>query len=179
MVLDTTGPRSGLGSLRLDADAAPASAVSDPFVPPGGPELLVRTWLRSSRPDSRVRVWIEGKSGDQDVSRMAALEGIPSDWAERKVRVADLPAGGLQWARLRFELMAPGRLWIDDLAVSSTTGQQLSELDRRALEALCAAQIAYRENRLADFARWTNSRWVRPEVPVLAAHPGLDAVRSR
>ena len=40
--------------------------------------------------------------------------------------VAGVQAGGLERARLRFELLAPGRLWIDEVAVS---GEILSEPD--------------------------------------------------
>jgi len=40
------------------------------------------------------------------------------DFAAFDVRIDDAPAGRLDHARPRFELAAPGRLWIDDLSVS-------------------------------------------------------------
>ena len=46
---------------------------------------------------------------------------VSTAWEGRAVRASDVPAGGLDKARLRFELLAPGNLWIDDLHVPSET----------------------------------------------------------
>ena len=35
------------------------------------------------------------------------------DWSESIIRASQLPDGGLDSARLRFELVGPGRLWVD------------------------------------------------------------------
>lgn len=179
VMIDLVAPRSGIGSLRFDAETAPSAVISDAFTPPGGRELIVRAWLRAEPPNAKVRVWVEGQSGDQSVRLVAPLE-VPADWAERKIRAATLPEGGLQWARLRFELMDPGQLWIDDLSVH---GEQLSEPDRRAMRDLMTAQVAYREGRWADFARLVGSRWVRmadlgSPSPSLATSPEGESARS-
>src|SRR5262249_62099541 len=140
----------GRGRRRLEAAAAPASAVSDEFTPEVHSALLVRAWLRADRPDAKVRLWIEGESGGRPYVRVSEMSAQPA-WAERAVRAGDVPPGGLDAVRLRFELMAPGALWVDDLSVAGAT---LSDPERRnARNALVAAIQAYREHRYADFAR--------------------------
>ena len=152
-------PHSGRGSLRLDARVPPGvrrqrslrrRAVQS--------SLTVQAWLRADRPDARVRVWIEGEAAGGPSSAGRELSAGP-DWAATAVRVADLPAGGLDAARLRFELLTPGSLWIDDLASPATTPTEPERLNARS--ALLAAMHAYREKRYADFARLAGSHWAR------------------
>jgi hypothetical protein len=158
VAVDTAQPHTGHGSLRLDAPSPPASAVSDEFAPDAGSALLVRAWLRAERPDARVRLWIEGKSAGAPYRRVLEM-AVPSSWTERAVRAGDIPPAGLDGARLRFEMLTAGRLWVDDLGVS---GEPLSEPERRnARNALLAALQAYREKRFADFARLAGSHWAR------------------
>ena len=76
------------------------------------------------------------------------------------VRASELHrSGGLESARLRFELLGPGRLWVDDVMV---TGEALSESERLyARRDLTAALFAYRDKKYADFARLAGSHWAR------------------
>jgi hypothetical protein len=161
--VDADRPHSGRGSLRLDARALPALAVGDWFAPPGGSPLTVQAWLRSDRPDARVRVWIDGSAGGKPLSRHAELT-VPTGWTPVRVAAPDLPPGGLDRARLRFELLAPGRLWVDDLSLA---GQGPSEPERRAQRAMAAALQAYKDGRYADFARLANSSRAHPLGPGL------------
>ena len=75
------------------------------------------------------------------------------------MRASDMPAGGLDSARLRFELLTPGILWIDDLHVPGETTSRSARLN--AQRTLLAALQAYREQRYADFARLAGSHWIR------------------
>src|SRR5205823_2800703 len=78
---------------------------------------------------------------------------------EAAIRISDLPADGLDRVRIRFEMLVPGRLWIDDL---SLVGRGPTDLERQhARSALTAALQAYGEGRYADFARLAASHWVR------------------
>ena len=159
VVVDPSAPHGGRGALRLDAPDAPASAVSDDFAPGArAAGLVVRAWLRSDRPDAKARLWIEGEAGGRPYRRVCDLS-VPTAWADRTVRANDLPAGGLDAMRLRFELTAPGTLWVDDVSV---TAEALSEPERRnARNALLAALRAYEEKRYAEFARLAGSHWAR------------------
>jgi hypothetical protein len=167
VVIDLAQPHSGRGALRLDAPSPPASALCDDFVPNVHSVLIVNAWLRADRPDAKVRVWIEGEAAGKPYRRVSEITVQPA-WAERAVRAGDVPPGGLDAARLRFELLSAGSLWVDDLAIS---GEILSEPERRnARNALLAALQAYREKRYADFARLAGSHWAR--------HPAAGAESS-
>jgi len=170
VAIDPARPHSGRGALRLEAPSPPASAVCDDFTPGPHSVLLVRAWLRADRPDAKVKVWIEGEAAGKPYRRVSELTVQPA-WAERAVRASDVPPGGLDAARLRFELLTPGSLWVDDVGVS---GETLSEPERRnARNALLAALQAYREKRYADFARLSGSHWARH--PAAAPAPAATA----
>ncbi len=159
--VDASRPHSGRHSLRLDARAMPASAVSALFPPPGGRSLTLRAWLRADRADTPVKVWIEGESGGSRFSRHVDWTA-GTDWRELRVQASDLPAGGLERIRLRLERTSPGPLWIDDVTIG---GDGPSESSRRAQMILTAALHAYREKRYADFARLAGSHWARQVEP--------------
>jgi hypothetical protein len=170
--IDPVRPRSGRGSLRLDARVVPASVVSDPFVPPGGGNLTLRTWLRSDPAEAPVRVRIEGELRGHPIVRLANLTAH-RDWVEAAILVGDLPAEGLDRARIRFEMGVPGRLWIDDLSLA---GPGPSDVERQhARSTLTAALQAYGEGRYADFARLAASHWVRREgTDLVGRFPEVD-----
>jgi hypothetical protein len=156
--LDRDRPHSGRGSLRLDAQRGPASVVSEPFRPEGRSVLTIRAWFRSDRPDAKVRVWIDGQAGGRAYLRQLDV-ATRTDWAVSEIRASPLPDGGLDSARLRFELLGAGRLWVDDVSV---VGDALGESERlNARRDLTAALSAYREKRYADFARLGGSHWAR------------------
>jgi hypothetical protein len=168
--IDSTQFHSGHGSLRIDAHALPAAVISDRFAPDVQTSLTIQAWFRSDQPDSRVRVWIEGESAGQPFVRRSELT-VPTEWSPLAVRTSEIPTAGLTGARLRFELLGPGRLWVDDL---SLTSEMLSETERLNVQrALVAALHAYREKRYADFARLAGSHWARlPAVLRVAAAEG-------
>ena len=170
LAIDPVSPHSGEGSLRVDSPTAPGAVVCDDFALGVQPVLLVRTWLRADRPDAKVRLWIEGESAGTAYRRLSEL-AVPQSWTERAVRVSDVPPAGLDTARLRFELLTAGTLWIDDVNVS---GETLTEPERRnARNALLAALQAYKEKRYADFARLAGSRWTRHPVVIGAGQAEL------
>jgi hypothetical protein len=82
-----------------------------------------------------------------------------TEWSAVTLPMEGLPPEGLDHARLRFELEAPGRVWLDDLTIQ---GEDLSDAERRnARKTVLAALQAYRERRYADFARLASSHWAR------------------
>jgi hypothetical protein len=158
IVIDGENPHLGQGSLKLTAPVAMTSVVSDVFVPNVQSSLDIQVYLRSSTADCKVRVWIEGEAGGQAYIRRTELD-VSTAWEPRAVRASDIPVGGLDSARLRFELINPGVLWIDDLQVRGETTSRSARLN--AQRTLLAALQAYREQRYADFARLAGSHWVR------------------
>ncbi len=161
LVRDDANPRSGRAAMRLDARALPASAVSEPFVSPGRNALLLRAWIRAEEPETLVKVAIEGEAAGKPFRRDLEVSAGP-EWAEFRLRADDLPQGGPDRLRLRFERTTVGLLWIDDVTVS---GDGTPESARRAELILKAALHAYREKRYADFARLSSSHWARQLEP--------------
>jgi len=158
IAIDRENPHSGQGSLRLTAAMAPASVVSETFVPNVQSSLTIQAFYRASSPGAKVRIWIEGESAGQPYARRTELS-VSTEWQARAVRASDMPAGGLDSARLRFELLTPGSLWIDELHIPGETTAKSARLN--AQHTLLAALQAYREQRYADFARLAGSHWIR------------------
>ena len=156
--LDRDRPHSGRESLRLDARGGPAGIESAAFHPEARTNLVVRGWLRADRPDARVRVRIEGQSPHRGYLRQFDVP-VRGDWTRVEVRAPGLPDGGLETARVRFELLATGRLWVDDVAV---TGDILGESELvNARRDMMGAIEAYREKRYGEFARLAGSSATR------------------
>ncbi len=175
IVIDPVNPHSGRGSLRLSAPDAPSSVVSAPFAPAPQASLTIQAYFRSEPANATVRVWIEGQSNGQPYVRRSVLD-ISSEWEPRAVRAADLPAAGLDSARLRFEMMTPGVLWIDDLKIGSDAAARSARLNAR--RTVLAALQAYREHRYADFARLAGSHWVRESAVTAARIARSNEARS-
>ncbi len=173
--IDASNPHSGQGSLKLTAPQAPAAVQSDDFVPGGWSTLTIQVHVRAEPADSLVRLWLQGEAGGQPYLRRSEFR-IPSSWEPRAVRVVDLPAGGLDLARLRFEMLSPGSLWIDDLKVSGDAAPRAVRLN--AQRTLLAALQAYRAQHYAEFARLSGSHWARHPSIVAASRTELSGTSS-
>jgi hypothetical protein len=158
ITIDRDRPHSGQGSLKITAPAVPAAVASDVFLPNVQSNLTVEAYYRASEAPAKVRVWIEGESAGKPYIRRTEMT-VGTDWEARSVRASDLPAAGLDSARLRFEMITPGVLWIDELHIP---GEVQSKSARQNVQrTLLAALQAYREERYADFARLASSHWIR------------------
>ncbi len=166
VAIDGGNAHLGQGCLKLTASTAPSSVISESFVPNIQSHLDIDVFFRAATPGSRVRVWIEGESGGRPYVRRTELD-VSTAWESRTVRAGDIPARGLDTARLRFELMTPGVLWIDDLHIRGETTSRSARIN--AQRSLLAALQAYREQRYADFARLAGSHWIRQSA---ATAPG-------
>jgi hypothetical protein len=173
--LDSDQPHSGRSSLRFEALSLPASVTSEPFTPVGHPSVTIHSWVRADKPETRVRLWIEGQIAGRPFIRQ--LEFAPTtEWSATAARVSGIPETGFESARLRFEMLTPGRIWLDDLTVS---GPALTEAEKlNARRDLMAALSAYRDHRYADFARLAGSHWTRHVASEPAATGRLAGDRS-
>ena len=177
--IDPNHPHSGQGSLRLAVRGLPTVLSSESFVPPAANSLTFRAWLRSEPAGVPVRVYVEGEGGGRTIARQADLIS-GGDWSPRDFRAGDLPGGGLDRVRIRFEPLAPGRIWLDDVGLSGV----LTEPERlNASRALAAALQAYRERHYADFARLASSHWARrldaEPVSSVSAKPTKEEKKRR
>jgi hypothetical protein len=158
IAIDQENPHSGQGCLKLSSPSASSSVLSESFSPNIQSSLTIEAYFRASAPDSKVRVWIEGESAGKPYVRRTEMT-VSTAWEGRAVRASDVPAGGLEKARLRFELLAPGTLWIDDLHVPSETTSRSGLVNAR--RTLLEAIQAYRDGRYAEFARLASSHWIQ------------------
>ena len=75
-MIDGENAHQGQGSLKLSAPAAPASVISEAFVPDVQSSLDVQVFLRSSGAGAKVRVWVEGESAGKPYVRRSELERL-------------------------------------------------------------------------------------------------------
>ena len=98
-------------------------------------------WLRirEGDPQPPLRLALEGVLGEQEFYRFAAVGGIgggrplTAEWSRYVLQMDDLPATGLESLRVRFDLLGPGSVEIDevrlfDLAFAEAQRVQLTRL---------------------------------------------------
>ena len=142
IAIDSSNPHSGQGSLRVTAPVVPVSVSSGNFVPNSASSVVIQAYLRAEAQDSQVRLWIEGEVGGLPYLRRSEFKVSPA-WELKAVRAVDLPAGGLDSARLRFEMLTPGTLWIDDVHVVGEVRSQGGPLQCPAHAAGCPAGLPH------------------------------------
>jgi hypothetical protein len=102
-----------------------ATLRSNPFPAPRTGRVSVAAWLRIKEGDAQppLRVALEGVQEDREYYRFAAVGGLSggrplgADWSQFVLQVDDLPATGLESLRVRFDLLGPGNVQIDDVRV--------------------------------------------------------------
>ena len=83
-------------------------------------------WLHIDDPKNQptLRLAIEGTRGDQIIYYRPAEVGknsiypIDRQWSQFQLPLDDLPATGLDKLQVRFDMMGPGSVWIDDVQLS-------------------------------------------------------------
>ena len=98
---------------------------SNPFPAPKTGRISVAAWLRiaAGSPQPPLRVAIEGVQGDREYYRFAAVGGLTGgqpltgEWSQFVLQVDDLPAEPVDSMRVRFDLLGPGSVQIDDVRV--------------------------------------------------------------
>jgi len=96
---------------------------SNPFARPASGRLSIAAWLRikDGDPQPPLRNALEGDEGGREYYRFAAIGGLaggrPLDaqWSQYVLQVDDLPEGGLESLRVRFDMLGPGSVEIDDV----------------------------------------------------------------
>ncbi len=102
-----------------------ATLRSNPFPPPtsGRVSVAARLRIRDGDPQPPLRIALEGVRDDREYYRFAAVGGLTggrplaTDWQQFVLQVDDLPDSGLESLRVRFDLLGPGTVEIDDVRV--------------------------------------------------------------
>ena len=106
--------RNGLSTLR-----------SNPFPPPPTGRISVAAWLRvmPGDPQPPLRIAIEAVEAGREYYRFAAVGGLTggrplsAEWSLFVLQVDDLPSTAIESLRVRFDLLGPGGVQIDDVRV--------------------------------------------------------------
>jgi hypothetical protein len=96
---------------------------SNPFARPASGRLSIAAWLRikDGDPQPPLRIALEGDEGGREYYRFAAIGGLAggrplaAQWSQYVLQVDDLPEGGLESLRVRFDMLGPGSVEIDDV----------------------------------------------------------------
>jgi hypothetical protein len=102
-----------------------ASLHSNPFPPPPTGRVSVAAWLKLADGVAQppLRIAVEGVHEDREYYRFAPVGGLvggqplTAEWAQFVLPVDDLPTAGLESLRVRFDLLGPGGVLIDDVRV--------------------------------------------------------------
>lgn len=102
-----------------------ASLHSNPFPPPATGRVSVAAWLKLADGVAQppLRIAVEGVHEDREYYRFAPVGGLAggqpltAEWAQFVLPVDDLPTAGLESLRVRFDLLGPGGVLIDDVRV--------------------------------------------------------------
>lgn len=162
-----------------------ATIRSNPFAPPATGRIGVSAWLRvaDGDPQPPLRLAIEGVARSGEYYRFAPVGGLPggaalrAGWSQFVLRLDDLPSTGLESLRVRFDLMGPGRVQIDDvridgLALTSRERDRLSALVDDAARRLAADDVGGCSLLLDSFWPRFMEAHVPLSVPEVPDQPG-------
>jgi hypothetical protein len=151
---------------------------SNPFTRPASGRLSIAAWLRIREGDSQppLRIALEGDENGREFYRFAAIGGLAggrplgTQWTQFVLQVDDLSDAGLKSLRVRFDLLGPGTVEIDevrlfDLAFDESQRVQLTRMLTVLDQRLAAGDVG---GCLVDLAgHWP--RYLEAFVPERAA----------
>jgi len=178
---DTQQHHGGTQCVHMASSGPVTCLVSRAFRAPETGRLAMSVWLRvaDERRQPPLRLAIEGKLDGQNYYCFAPVgrgrgEGPPApaiatEWRQFIFQVDDLPLDGLTQMRVRFDLMGPGEIWVDDVQLFDLAFNE-KEL-RELAKLITVAEFQLQNGRLSDCLRILDGYWAR----FLDAHVPLDA----
>jgi len=128
-LVETPSPTAAPGvenlAVRFSSTSDLATIRSNPFPPPATGRASVAVWLRLPKdtPQPPLRVAVEGLSDGEDYYRFAPVGGaaggrpLATEWTRFVLQVGDLPTDPTESLRLRFDMLGPGVVEIDEISV--------------------------------------------------------------
>ncbi len=177
IALDGTIARNG-ASLRLEGGGNLSAVRSQPFPAPKTGRLSMHVWLRRppTGPQPSLRLAIEGQLYGQPYYRFASVdapvlptEEVVSEWAPFVLHIDDLPDDGLTDLQVRFDLMGPGTIWLDDVELYDLSFTRAEQ--RQTSKVIALADLQLREGRLTDCWQTLDRFWPRYIRKYVTAEP--------
>ncbi len=178
--LDAQMRHGGQASARLTNTSGVTSLVSLPFAPPKTGRLSMSVWLRVADAARQPPLWLalDGKRHGEtyyryapvgQVAQVAAASGpdanrgvtLGEQWAEYILKVDDLPLDGLSDLRVRFDLMGPGEVWIDDVKLYDMDFSDNETEVRELSNLITLAHIRLKNQQIGDCLRLLEGYWPR------------------
>ena len=126
---------------RLSSAGELATARSNPFEPPATGRASIAVWLRipAEAAQPPLRVALEGRKDGEEYYRFApvgaATGGRPltEGWTQFVLQVTDLPTDQTESLRLRFDMLGPGVVEVDEVQVFDLVFADSQRAELRAL----------------------------------------------
>ena len=161
----TCKPR-GMHCVRLRSNGPLVSLTSQPFKAPATGRLQLYVWLCVPKAAKQPTLqWsLVGRSNGREFSRMAvvgqtAAQPIESEWKLYYFPIKNLPLTGLDDLRIRFDLLGPGEVLIDDVGLSHLVFEERELRDLGRL--IQTADLHLRMNQVGDCLRLLEGYWPR------------------
>ncbi len=158
---------SGKHSLRLRSDGPSVSLLSKPFRPPSTGRLKMFVWLRvpDAAKQPTLKWSLEGKIDGREFPPRVAVVGhssvhkIRDRWWKYEFPIKSLPLDGMTEARVRFDLLSPGEVLIDDVQLSHLDFEdnELKELGKM----IQTAVFQLRRHQVGDCIHLLEGYWPR------------------
>ncbi len=147
---------------------ATAAFRSEPFPATHTGRMSILVWLRVDDPKNQpaLRIAIEGLRDGQPVYYQPSEEvgqnskiKIDQQWSQFLLPLHDLPTAGLDKLQVRFDLTAPGSVWIDNVQLSDLWF--LDEERYQLIKTECAAQLPLEKGNYAECLHKLEGYWPR------------------
>jgi len=164
VLLDSRIMHSGAQSLMLEGTGTPVGVKSTLLTPQPAGRAVIEVWLRAIPVEGKlpaVRIAMQGTSvagpfaSQGVVQNVGATANKSGDWVPYSYSIENLPQDGLSDVAVKFELLGPGQVWIDDVQVRGFSEKELAELAK--INSM--AHLHLEKGRYADCARLLDSYW--------------------
>ena len=165
--VETRGAHQGNRCVRMYSEGPIACLVSRPFPAPPTGRFSMMVWLRIAdahrQPPLRLAVEWEQNGRQYRYASLGAPEEGPqsvplsTDWVPYVFQVYDLPMDGQTLMRVRFDLMGPGEVWIDDVQISGLAFRRDELIELSKLLTVASAKLD--QGHLADCIRILEGYW--------------------
>jgi hypothetical protein len=175
IAIDEKRPHGGRCAAKIQSTGPIACLISNPITAPTTGRLSIYVWLRvdSTEKQPPLRLAVEGKLAGRDYYRYAQVgqpaAALGTQWEQFIFPIDDLPLTGLSPLRVRFDLMGPGEVYVDDVQLYSLAFSNPEIVELSKLITLADVKLQYAQ--LGDCVRLLEGYWPRfldENVPLAA-----------